>query len=211
MKYIDADKLIAEIERRIEYYSIQSREGHELADLLSFIESLEKEQITVTKDHPLVKNAIRIEGPKVDLEKELSGWMGHYAYENGGEYPSAIEIARHSYDLGCRHTAEQADRIEFERQEREERENTNSPKIRGWVARDRGAVNAMDIECGGDLKLWPKVPYRNNVGLFWMPNFPKDYAIMGLPRTLFPELHWEDDPIEVELMINPIKNGKEGT
>lgn len=36
----------------------------------------------------------------VDLEKELSGWMGFYAYENGGEYPSAIDIARHFFNLG---------------------------------------------------------------------------------------------------------------
>lgn len=38
------NKIKAEIERRIEEYNIQSRAGAELADLLSFIESLEKEQ-----------------------------------------------------------------------------------------------------------------------------------------------------------------------
>lgn len=61
---------------------------------------------------------------EVDLDKKLSGWMGHYAYENGGEYPSAIDIARHFYDLGCRHTAVMYDDIEHERQRAEEAEIT---------------------------------------------------------------------------------------
>lgn len=37
---------------------------------------------------------------EVDLEKVLSGFIGRYAHENSGEYPSAIDIARHFYELG---------------------------------------------------------------------------------------------------------------
>lgn len=44
MKYIDAEKLITEIERRIEEYNIQSLRGAELSDLLSFITDLQQEQ-----------------------------------------------------------------------------------------------------------------------------------------------------------------------
>ena len=43
-KYIDSEKLIAEIERRVEEYNIQSLRGAELSDLLSFITSLQQEQ-----------------------------------------------------------------------------------------------------------------------------------------------------------------------
>lgn len=50
MKYIDSEKLIAEIERRIEEYNIQSLRGAELSDLLSFITSLQHEQPEVDLD-----------------------------------------------------------------------------------------------------------------------------------------------------------------
>ena len=39
------------------------------------------------------------EQPEVDLEKVLSGFIGRYAHENSGEYPSAIDIARYFYNL----------------------------------------------------------------------------------------------------------------
>lgn len=62
MKYIDSDKLIAEIDRRIEEYNIQSLRGAELSDLRSFITSLQQDQ------------------PEVDLEKAArhvyESWMG---------------------------------------------------------------------------------------------------------------------------------------
>lgn len=36
----------------------------------------------------------------VDLEKKLTGFQNRYAYENSGELPSAIEIAKHFFKLG---------------------------------------------------------------------------------------------------------------
>ena len=35
-----------------------------------------------------------------DTDVELVKFMGRYAYENGGEYPSAIDIANHFFELG---------------------------------------------------------------------------------------------------------------
>ena len=77
------------------------------------------------------------------------------------------------------------------------------PKIHGWVARDMGPLNALDLNIG-KLKLWPKVPIRNNVGCFWMPNFPQNAAIMDLPEETMPELAWESEPVEVELLIRKV-------
>ena len=38
----------------------------------------------------------------VDLDKMLTEFMGRYAYENGGEYPSAIDIAHRFFELGLK-------------------------------------------------------------------------------------------------------------
>ena len=104
MKYIDADKLIAEIERRIDSWSIRGEHSPagqgkdtcesrvtELSDLLSFITSLQQEQ------------------PEVDLEKEVEGTIrflnGHHTLENGerwykGRYEELRDFARYFYELG---------------------------------------------------------------------------------------------------------------
>lgn len=63
MKYIDSEKLIAEIKRRIEEYNIQSLRGAELADICSFITSLQQEQPEVGLDvsrfcQPISKNIV---------------------------------------------------------------------------------------------------------------------------------------------------------
>lgn len=114
----------------------------------------------------------------VDLDKMLSGYLGHYAYENGGEYPSASEIANHFYELGLNTKA-------------------NVPKIRGWVARDRD----------GALFLHEKYPKRIKEEMeldgaihFWGNGGIRHY----LDRSLFPDLKWEDEPIEVELTISRV-------
>ena len=78
MKYIPAEKLIAEIEK----WSDGKLTLSLLVEIKGIITSLQQEQ------------------PEVDLEKVLSGFTGYYAHENSGEYPSAIEIARYFYKLG---------------------------------------------------------------------------------------------------------------
>ena len=87
---------------------------------------------------------------------------------------------------------------------KDRKELASCPTIKGWVARDSSPVNAQDLNIG-KLKIWPKVPYRNKVGLFWMPNFPQDFAIMMLPSDLIPDLRWEDEPIPVRVIIEEIK------
>lgn len=104
MKYIDADKLIAEIERRLKslhewktgwarrlpllrnetYYKNFGKMSAYDA-ILNIITSLQQEQ------------------PEVDLVKALSCFTGYYAHENSGEYPSAIDIARYFAEWGAIH------------------------------------------------------------------------------------------------------------
>ena len=93
MKYIDSEKLIAEIERRLEMYdSDYTNAGSELNKLLSFVASLQREQ------------------PEVDLEKGIEeyfkGWSEtdegiacHYQYV---DLNTCRGIARHFYELGLK-------------------------------------------------------------------------------------------------------------
>ena len=39
---------------------------------------------------------------EVDLVGQLNGFQNFYAHENGGEFPSAIEIAEHFFELGLK-------------------------------------------------------------------------------------------------------------
>ena len=68
------------------------------------------------------------------------------------------------------------------------------PKIKGWVARD---------ECG--LWLYREKPYRVE-GTFcshWSDkNGPN--SELSLDINIFPELTWEDEPIEIELIIRKV-------
>lgn len=88
MKYIDADKLRAEIERRRLQNRYIDTEGYE-NELLEIIDSLQQEE------------------PEVDLEKEIDRVIADYSFtktiDSGGfkttilDYP---KIARHFYELG---------------------------------------------------------------------------------------------------------------
>ena len=88
---IDKDALVAEIQARIGSVETSQKAGmikkrdadkkiFLFKSVLSLIDTLEMKE--------------------VDLEKSLTGFMGRYAYENGGEYPSAIDIAKHFFELG---------------------------------------------------------------------------------------------------------------
>ena len=145
-----------------------------LDNLLSFIESLEKEQ-------------------DVDLEKEYNEQWGGYTHDGLSATIDRAEfeqIARHFYELGCRHAAVLYDDIEKERQRRCEKE----PTIKGWVARD-GVEDAFN-GCG--LILHHSRPWR--AGGEWSNRT----IAMHLPWEMFPDLKWADDPIEVELTIHRV-------
>ena len=79
MKYIDAEKLIAEIERR-KKQDVTFRERSILIDIETAITSLQQEQ------------------PEVDLEKEITNY---YQRIKGNSLEDAFcTIARHFYELG---------------------------------------------------------------------------------------------------------------
>lgn len=67
--------------------------------------------------------------------------------------------------------------------------------IRGWVARNEEV---------GDIQLFQDKPMRNtNLSYgYW-----DGWDIIELPIDSFPDLTWDSDPIEVELIIKRKKNG----
>lgn len=53
-----------------------------------------------TKDYKVGK--MDIKKKEVDLVGLLNGFQNFYAHENSGEFPSAIEIAKHFFELGLK-------------------------------------------------------------------------------------------------------------
>ena len=80
MKYIDAEKLLAEIERRRLSNRYIDTEGYE-NELLEIITSLQQEQ------------------PEVDLEEEIERFIEQHRSEFHG-YFDLRRVARHFYKLG---------------------------------------------------------------------------------------------------------------
>ena len=159
------EKIKAEIERYIAHYKKIDRndfnngEMYICQELLSFIESLEKE-----KD--------------VDLEKEIeevamgvSGCDFCHESEMIEREEWCKKQFRHFYELGLN-------------------AKTDTPKIKGWVARDKdGQLGVYDIPpVRGNICWYPQVRFEN-----WV-----------LPENAFPNLKWEDEPIEVELEIHRV-------
>ncbi len=58
-----------------------------------------------------------------------------------------------------------------------------------WVARDKN----------NSLWLYKEKPYRNEIYECWQSEDP--YVYVGpIDKTLFPNLKWEDEPIEVTII-----------
>lgn len=77
----------------------------ELIDKATVIAEVEKQGIIQPQLSWFTDKLIQIinssiEVKEVDLDKALTDFMSRYAYENGGEYPSAIDIAKHFFELG---------------------------------------------------------------------------------------------------------------
>ena len=83
-------------------------------------------------------------------------------------------------------------------------EQQQEPKIKGWVARNRPNTSP-------NLQFFYERPIRRDNGYgdkFWHSPTPWSKSI-SISQKLFPYLKWEDEPIEVELMISEIvKNAK---
>lgn len=68
------------------------------------------------------------------------------------------------------------------------------PKIRGWVARD----SVEDGFCGTGLILHDSKPTRTR------GEWSSMTIAMHLPSKMFPEITWESEPVEVELLIRKV-------
>lgn len=94
MKYIDADRLKAEIEREIYEISHPLKDGYEvqsigkiegLSELLEIIDSLQQEQ------------------PEVDLENEINRFLSNATMMNKGEWKGKYPISEMGFGVVARH------------------------------------------------------------------------------------------------------------
>lgn len=66
--------------------------------------------------------------------------------------------------------------------------------MKGYVARDG---------FGGTVSFFSSKPYRPSEGLgIWKI---REGGVVHLPKEMFPDLKWEDEPMEVEVTFTPIK------
>ena len=86
MKYIDSEKLLAEIERRREKCAEIAERSEEVAEYYHGKEVAYDETSTLV-------TSLQHEQPDVDLEKEI-----YKLYD--GEYHDTEDVARHFYELG---------------------------------------------------------------------------------------------------------------
>jgi hypothetical protein len=70
-------------------------------------------------------------------------------------------------------------------------ESKQETVIQGWAARDESGL--LNFFYGGS------VPYKNDNDGDWNTAFGR--VLEYLPREMFPDLTWESDPIEVEIII----------
>ena len=168
-------------------------------EVLSFIESLEKEQfasetmrekdkIDTAFTRMMEKEPQEINEAIKDYFKGL--WPGTETAEQCNTDmhftpPAIMRLANHFYELGCRHAAVLYDDMEKERQRRQE----NEPTIKGWVARDK------------DGSLWfhySKPRRENDIEKTWWGSDDRTFQLFNID---YQDLKWESEPIEVELPI----------
>jgi hypothetical protein len=72
-------------------------------------------------------------------------------------------------------------------------------KIKGWVAVDSDTVGNRRV------LFFPQKPVRDLLTeyKYWAATRP-NYEVIRLKPDAFPDLQWEDEPIEVEITIKPI-------
>ena len=107
------------------------------------------------------------------LADEITAFLCNYDKEFDGEDPVPSEVAEHFYLLG-----------------KQAQEQKPEAKFTGWVARDR----EFDSYYGTGLILYSKKPRRSD-------NCWNGDIVAQLPWELFPDLKWEDEPMEVEITI----------
>ena len=88
-------------------------------------------------------------------------------------------------------------KIWFEKGKAQARDEFNNlPKIKGWVARDKDGENPSELAIftGLSPNRLQRAGWWENRGDSWM----------AIPDDMFPDIKWEDDPVEVELIIKRI-------
>lgn len=93
--YIGKDVLVAEIERRMKSLT------HEMSKFY-YASNYNEWKFAVNEYKSLMSFLDTLDVKEVDLENNLKGFQGYYAHENGGELPSAIDIAKHFFELGLK-------------------------------------------------------------------------------------------------------------
>ena len=68
-------------------------------------------------------------------------------------------------------------------------------KVKGWVAR-------CSEDYYNDLYLFIYNP-PTRMATYWFGGFAWDS--MKLPKEMFPDLKWEDEPVPVEITLTPVK------
>ena len=121
----------------------------------------------------------------IDIEKELGEWRhfhfdGRRDEEHSGEYLERVS---------------QLDLANYF-YERTKKEYESLPKIHGWVARDKY----------GSLNLFGDKPTRFEDDTF---GNIKGSGMIFLNDELLPEVTWESEPVEVELLIRKVESTKQ--
>jgi len=106
MKLIDKDALVAWAKETYLCENASMIRKVCYKQLLEHLDTLDVKEVGVDIGDPKGDKSAKciidtktLEVKEEDLDKLLTGFMSRYAYENGGEYPSAIEIAKHFFEL----------------------------------------------------------------------------------------------------------------
>lgn len=91
MQLIDKAALVAEIHKRL----------HANGAFDTTFDTAWAEDVGMCNAYKSILSFIdTLEVKEMDLDKLLIDFMSRYAYQNNGEYPSAIDIAKHFFELG---------------------------------------------------------------------------------------------------------------
>lgn len=96
-QYIDKSAVIVEIKRRIEAHKETLKNCDSNISKIALKGSLSAYQSLL---YYFLNNTVEVK--EVDLGKTLISFQGRYAHENSGEYPTALEIAKHFFGLGIK-------------------------------------------------------------------------------------------------------------
>lgn len=127
---------------------------------------------------------------QVDVEKAAKRFADEI------RIPASIPGALVPFINGLAHDAYLQGAQDFLGKQESMQETKQETVIQGWVARDKTGL--LNFFYGGS------VPYRNENDGDW--NTLCGRVLEWLPKELFPDLTWESEPIEVELIIKRKKN-----